>query len=408
MNKSSLIHGAWCVAAIASFVLGSQLIPAGDDSSGADARNAAPGSKSHQASDRRSGASGISGSAEKRHRDGRASDAPEGGLPPKPVLSEQEIEALGEQLRSSRNPIERRLAFSRLLGALTPENARQLREQIAALDDDSSEFREFHYAWGAIAGAEAVMHGAETDKTDMAATLAGWASADPDAAISWFKNLEQQGDDNYANQKNLMAGMVHGLSDADPEMATRFVLDLAAASDGKADWMMSIVTGKMLRTNGPAEAAGWAASLPPGSMRAGALSHVARDYARNDPQAAVAWLEGIPASEDTTRGMQSAFSSWAGKDPEVAGQHINGMPPSINRDWAVSGYAPRVAHEDGASGLEWVESINDPGVREQTLIRTAQVFYHHGDKSAVREWLPTSGLSPEAQQKVLNQHRGRR
>jgi len=396
------------MAAIASFVLGSRLIPTGDGSAGTDDRTAAPDGKNLRSSDRHNAARGIAGAGEKRHRDGRAPGAPEGGIPPRPSLSEQDIESIGERFRSSRNPIERRLAFSQLLKGLTPENARLMREQIAQLPSDAAEFREFHYAWGAIAGAEAVMHGAETKKPDMAATLAGWASADPDAATAWFRGLEQQSDENYANQKNLVAGMVYGLSDADPELAARFVLEVAATSDGRSDWMMNIVTGKVLQTRGPVEAAAWAENLPPGSVRAGALGRVAGDYARKDPQAAVAWLEAIPASEDTTRGMQSAFSAWAGRDPEVAGRHINEMPASINRDWAVSGYAPRVAHEDASNGLEWVESISDPGVREQTLIHTARVFYHHGDKSEVREWLPTSGLSPEAQQQVLNDRRRRR
>jgi len=400
MKKPSLVHGAWCVAAIASFVLGSHLFPAGGDSSadGSDSRPDSQGGGNFRASSRSDGSPSL---AEKRHRDGRATGDSQVGLPARLVLSEQDIASLGEQFRMSPNPVERRLAFSRLLEGLTPENARLMREQIAHLSDDSAEFREFHYAWGAIAGAEAVMLGADTKKTDMAATLAGWAGADPQAATKWFNDLQQDDDKTGANKNNLAIGMVHGLANADPELATRFVLDLAAAGDGKANWMIGIVTGKVLGAEGPTGAAAWAQDLPPGSVRAGALSQVARYYARKDPQAAVAWLESIPASGDTARGMQSAFSTWAGSDPTTAGQHLNQMPASSDRDWAVSGYAPRVAHENGASGLEWVESINDPEVREQTLIRTAQVFYHHGDKQEVREWLPNSGLSPEAQQQVL-------
>ena len=126
----------------------------------------------------------------------------------------------------------------------------------------------------------------------MAATLAGWAGADPEAATRWFNAL-QQNDEKGANKNNLAIGMVHGLADADPQLATRFVLDQAAASDGKADWMINIATGEVLKAEGPAAAATWAQNLPPGSVRAGALSRVAHDYAHKDPQGTVAWLESI-------------------------------------------------------------------------------------------------------------------
>ena len=62
--------------------------------------------------------------------------------------------------------------------------------------------------------------------------------------------------------------MVHGLANANPEMAAEFVLGLAAAGDKQADHMYGIVTGKILQTRGAVEAAAWAENLPPGDMRA--------------------------------------------------------------------------------------------------------------------------------------------
>ena len=81
-----------------------------------------------------------------------------------------------------------------MLKQLTPDNARQLREQIAHMSQDSAEFREFHYAWGAIAGDEAILHGKDTPKRDMAASLAGWASEDPQSAMAYFDNLSEAKD----------------------------------------------------------------------------------------------------------------------------------------------------------------------------------------------------------------------
>ena len=205
-----------------------------------------------------------------------------------------------------------------------------------------------------------------------------------------------------------MAGMVHGLSNADPELATRFVLDLAATGDGKADWMIGIVTGKVLGAEGPAGAATWAQDLPPGSVRAEALepgrARLRHAATRRLPSHG---SSPSPPAETRRAGMQSAFSTWAERDPGAPASISTRCPPPRTATGPSAATLPASPTKTRPAALEWVESINDPGVREQTLIRTAQVFYHHGDRQAVREWLPNSGLSPEAQQQVLN-HRGRR
>jgi hypothetical protein len=38
------------------------------------------------------------------------------------------------------------------------------------------------------------------------------------------------------------------------------------------------------------------------------------------------------------------------------------------------------------------------------IIQTAQIFHHQGDDAAAKAWLPTSGLSAVAQQKVIGGH----
>ena len=50
------------------------------------------------------------------------------------------------------NPIIRRLAFSKLLEAMTPENASAIREQLVNLGADPEQWRDFHHAWGTIDG----------------------------------------------------------------------------------------------------------------------------------------------------------------------------------------------------------------------------------------------------------------
>ncbi|MBK1882796.1 hypothetical protein JIN85_10245 [Luteolibacter pohnpeiensis] len=412
LSQIPWVHGAWGTVAIASFVIGSQMFPKHG--------GAADSSQDHAAN---SGGSGWFGSAGRRDTDG-SSDKRSARLGDRAsfsqdraavVLTGRDIEDLGETFRKAGSPIERRLAFDKLLQGLTAENATLIREQIADLPDNSPEFREFHYAWGAIGGAKAVAFGADTDKNDMTATIAGWASADSHAAIEWLNGLADdpslsklfadKGIDVEQMKNRLMIGVVYGLSDSDPQAASDLVLQRAQDGDGRANWMMGMVAEKMLRSEDTQAAAEWAQDLPPGTARAAALSKIAESYSREDPQQTVQWLESIPGGEDTSNAMQSAFADWARKNPEASGEYINQMPASSQKDWAINGFATNVVGKDPQTAIAWANSVQDPKVREDTLIRTGQIYYHRVDKEAAKNWLATSGLSPEAQEQIIHPRR---
>lgn len=342
-----------------------------------------------------------------------------------------EIQEIGAAFKRELDPVKRRLAFVKLLEGMTVENAKQIREQIAGLPADSPEFRDFHYAWGKIAGIEAIMHGAETSKPDMVATLAGWASAEPEAAREWFAGLDPQSKESYANQEYLKMGMVHGLSNIDSSLATSFVLERAAAGDRQVHHMLGIVTHKILQTQGTVEAANWAQNLPPGEMRGAALGRVAHSYAQSDPKAAanwvrsiandangshavgavsrqmaqrdgaaaIAWVDSLGDSPHRSSAYYSTFEGWAGKDPAAASQHLVEMPASPDRDSAIGGLVSRHRWEDPVSAITWSAEIADAGTRERSMISAGQAYLRR-DPAAAREWLPSSGLSAEAQKKI--------
>ena len=406
------VHGAWGVVAIASFVIGSQMFPGNGSSAPADPNGAGGPGERCWVSGGRNAADSTSAERRSDRRGDRAAELKNGGSV---VLTGRDIEGLGETFRKAGSPIERRLAFSKLLEGLTAENATLIREQIADLPDNSPEFREFHYAWGAIGGSKAVEFGADTEKNDMTATIAGWASADSAAAINWLEGLADdpalaklftdKGIDPEQMKDRLMMGVVFGVSDSDPTAASDLVLERIQAGDGRANWMMGMIAEKMLRSEDTADVAAWAQDLPSGAARAAALSKVAENYSNGDPQKTVQWLESIPDSGDTSDAMQSAFADWARKSPEASGEYINQMPASSQKDWAINGYATNVAGKDPQSAIAWANTVQDPKVREQTLIRTGQIYYHRGDKEAAKTWLATSGLSPEAQEQIIHPRR---
>ena len=67
---------------------------------------------------------------------------------------EMGIESLATMALKDPNQIKRRQAFSNLLSKMTSENAVQIREELiaAGVSDRASEWRDFNYAWGTIAG----------------------------------------------------------------------------------------------------------------------------------------------------------------------------------------------------------------------------------------------------------------
>ncbi len=422
MSKPSIATAAWISLAAGTFALGWTLKPAPDSTPG-EARHipGAPGSHS-SASSRISGPHpGASGLAQGPDASGRTAAGP---------LTSSGILALGEELRSARDPLARRAAFAKLLAGLTAENALEIRAQIDHLESGSPEFQDFHFAWGKIGGAEAVLHGAGTDKLDMGITMAGWVSADPEAARAWFDALPEKSD-KPPRRDQMKESMVNGLAIADPTKAVEFVTTLKAAGDPKAKQLMGLVTEKVLQTAGPAAAAVWATSLPESDLRGSALYDVARAQVRADPAKAAAWaaplagdknggsiVQGISTEWgnrngaaavkwlDSLGGNQSvsygpAVAGWAKADPLAASQYLSAMPPSANRDYAIGGLVSSHRWEDPAATIAWANEIRDNKRREDALTQAAEA-YAKKDPEGAAAWLPSSGLSAATQQRLLS------
>ena len=429
MPKTPLVHGFWTCATIAAFVLGSHYFP-GAITGRRDVANTSTSGGSAKSTALRGERNSGTGQTPLHGNSSALSGPEKGNLLRHPVgaLTAQEILALGKAFKANSNPIERRLAFSRLLEGLTSENGRLIRAQIEHLSENSSEFREFHYAWGALAGEAAVLHGKDTAKQDMAATFAGWASADPTAAMTWYEGARKL---EGLDHNSLKWGALFGLAHANPGTALEFVLRRGGQDKNTLKRMTHVVTSEVLRGSPPAEAAAWVEAIADDRLRAFSREHLAgkfvkddpefaaewaaglneqpggervvdrvsRDWATRDPQATVQWLESLSDSEGRTEGFGSAFRSWASHDPETAGNYLNDMPRSPERDSALGGFASRIMHEDPVTAISWAEAIADPGHREEALIKTGRHYFRHQTQAAA-EWLTGSGLSEEAQQRI--------
>lgn len=353
-------------------------------------------------------------------------------------FKDSEIEGIAREAFSDPNPLKRQLAFARLLEGLTPENAALIREEMRNGRAEGDQWRLFQYAWGAADGEGALAAAESIENKDhksraISTALSGWASADPTSAIAWLSSLE---DGEQSNR--LKESLVGGLADNDIGIATNYVLSLADSGDKRAANYIETVASEQLRKDGHLTAASWAARLPDGSVKGAALDRVANTYvardpegaaawatqfadedygarvieevgdewAERDPAASVSWLETLEDGRGKSEGMSSALGEWARRDPTAASEYLNAMPASDLKDTAVNGFVSRVAWEDPESAIVWANSISQDNLRNEAMTRAAQAYFVR-DREAAIQWLPESGLSLEAQQKVIETRRDR-
>jgi len=339
--------------------------------------------------------------------------------------------------------------FADLLLELQPENARAVFEALLEKGknggDTGQQMGLFLEAWGKIDGAAALIAVGEMDGDGRRrgfasiAAMKGWASTDPEAAKAHLESLEKG-----FEKSMLVQGMVSGLASSDPAAATAYVLGIeverqAAGDEGGRDerWrgfavdrqMEAIANAQMQR--GMKEATAWAESLPDGSIKSAAFDRVAESFARNspeeaaewvkahadkeyaeravreiaeelgrkDPASAVTWAEELPEASQAAA-MRTTMEQWTREDPTAAGEYLTSMTESTARDAAVSSFAQTFDRENPALAAEWAGSINDEKTRTDTMESVARSWLRSNAEEA-KQWLPQSGLSTEAQQKVI-------
>ncbi len=369
--------------------------------------------------------------------------------------------------RAAADPLKRRGILLEALAGLTPQNAEQLRRELGIdrLDPNDPDFQDFHFAWGQVAGLDALLFGIDTPESDTGPTLQGWAVADPAAAVAWFQKIDIEDDPTFdpivrgreipadVLRAYLAHSLTEGLAAADPAAALDFAASYASGGGAGADGLVGVVAGRVVEARGVEPAKRWAESLAavgeavpfrrpdgksePVSQRAAAMASVAvaqartdpraaaewvaasaspedepwvvrdvaRIWAQSDPPGAVGWLETLGDSRGQREGLSAAYANWAAREPMGASEHLVAQPESPERDFAINGFTAALAHRDPESAVIWAEQITNPGLREAATLRAAQRFYAQ-DPAAASDWLATSGLSADSREKVLQQGGG--
>ena len=320
--------------------------------------------------------------------------------PSKP-LTDQEIEALGQQLRASNDAHVKRQVFEALMAGMTPENAAKTQKQIEHFSPHSPESRAFYRAWGRLSGEPVMAVAAWASKQSAQAALSGWASASPVAARKYFETLQKNshngdGSTNHLSREYLGVGLADGLAMADPDMATDFVqeqFDRKEVGDKKAGDMIRAVADRVLQQKGFEEAASWALTVSD-DLRSEAIAGIARKYAAVDVATTLDWLTALGDEHHQGAAYFHTFSTWMREDPAAAGEYLAAMPDSYRRNEAIIAIALQTTDGDWASPLELVETIPEPATRNRGF---SDMFntWARDDAIAASEYLAQMPPSPE-------------
>ena len=197
-------------------------------------------------------------------------------------------------------------------------------------------------------------------------------------------------------------------------------------------WMFEHTAGRMADRN-PQAAAEWLAHNANDERVTGRVAgRVAGEWAEREPEAAAKWadtlrgtkmfdkelaerLAGSWSTRDSSAALEwantlepnlrrPAYGSIVGKMPkeqlEATGEWIRKAPADNILDGARAAYAWRMSDEKPQEALEQALMMTDELGREKVTVGVARKMFKR-DPKGIKEWLPKSGLSVAAQQRVV-------
>jgi hypothetical protein len=150
----------------------------------------------------------------------------------------------------------------------------------------------------------------------------------------------------------------------------------------------------------PADAAAWAASLPPGQVRADAFEQVALAWCALDADAAWKWAESLPVDPAREGAMQALAYELSRSDLPLALERAFSLADSPARSSLVEHVFGNWAAADPQSAMKRVSGISDPELRNASLGRIA-VAWAESDPHAAATMAAASMEAGAAQDRTI-------
>ena len=110
------------------------------------------------------------------------------------------------------------------------------------------------------------------------------------------------------------------------------------------------------------------------------------------------WLSSMDGGAATSA-YAPLLGGWVKNDPVAASEYVASMPPSESRDWAIGGMVHSHRWEDPTAAIVWANELSSAEGREKVMTLAAEAYVRK-DPAAAAEWLPTSGLPIETQERL--------
>ncbi|MED5586083.1 MAG: hypothetical protein VYB61_06985 [Verrucomicrobiota bacterium] len=399
-GKLLILNIAWAVAVVVAFVLGGW---------GSDPRDGASTGKELKDSagqvDRRVSALGSRASNGQGTTAGRQNAPGQGSR--NGTVGRRMTSALAEL-----NPLQRN---ARVADILINLNAANVGEVLAAFEnaprseEANRYFRDFMYAWGRLAGEEAIAYAfdSESPRRDSRAgtsAIAGWANLDPEGAKEYVAGVKDERSREWMHY-SVMREMLQ--SDLDGAIAYSEQNKKGRARGVQIDQLASVI----FEERGLSGMTEWINSIDHTSEQNDMLSYksyaagVALDrIAGTDPDAALKfiaenasqpfitadgleraarraagpineeldWLTQLPEGLSGQRhAIGERFEDYIREDFAAAGQWLASRPLGPTYDEAIQDYAVSAARDDREAALAWAERITDEKIKADTLRRLA-------------------------------------
>jgi hypothetical protein len=300
---------------------------------------------------------------------------------------------------------------SRVAELLINLNASNVVEVLAAFengprnDETNRHFRDFMYAWGRLAGEEAIAYAfdSESSRRDSQAgtsAVSGWANRDPEGAREYVAGVEDEGAREWMHfsvmremlQSDLDGAITYSEQNKSGRARGLQTHQLASVIfeerglSGMKEWingidhtsedMLSykgyatgIVLDRMVGADPEAALQFITDNVAQPFITSSALEGAAR-RAAGPINEELDWLTQLPAELSGQRhAIGERFEDYIREDFDAAGQWLASRSLGPSYDEAIQDYAVSAARRDRAAALAWAGRITDDKIRENTMRR---------------------------------------
>jgi len=155
----------------------------------------------------------------------------------------------------------------------------------------------------------------------------------------------------------------------------------------------------------PKNAAGWALSLPEGSIALDrSLVNVGQMWAENSPDDAANFAQQLPSGNSRDNVLTQVLAEWMNQDPAQAALWMNQFQSDPGLDNAKAAFAgnPKIADANIDIALAWANSITDEYTREYKVSDLIE-RWGKSNPAAAMNYLQTSpDLAPEMREDIID------